>query len=419
MPNSKRFFDLIKNCPAEVEEEDNILRLSLPASSDLDTIELAAKEFGFLPRSSIVRNSKLELLPNKLFWDEGESKYYVSYEKLLKEFFSKGKIITGSLVYNSETKKVDHITNNSPLKKQLDIVKSFIELLVKLSDQSLPDSGFMEGFEKTVFFIKTDETANKYEVGTSLTWQQLNGALPSKLDDLMALDSLVSVLISKVTLGDAQDAERKNCMRSALDTLMSKASSNRTLFYYLLSRIEDLNSTYNDHHNMFLSEFSVNKVIQEIAEKDLEYITKINEFTSSAQTKALAIPGAMVAIAAILKTNSSFSAFGVMMGLVLTAIIIDRCLSIYKSSFLHIDKHIKNVFKQYEHLAVESKVRSKAEKTKSSLLKLNTKAKLSLEFIRGVVWVTVIVAGIFLVTQNQLRLDTDTSSSVNVEQKVH
>ncbi|WP_373947945.1 hypothetical protein [Vibrio pomeroyi] len=404
MNPSQLFYELIQSYPATADKENSSISINLPENCDQINLTSAAQNFGFKPRGSIIRGNVLQLKPDALFWPDHKLKnYYVSHDELICDFLNTGKIRAGSLVYNSVTKKVELLSESSLLNKKLEITHSFIKLLVKLSDQSVPESGPKEGFTKTVFFIKSGDSANKYELETKLSWNELKSALPNDPEQLANIEAVITQLESRISLGDIQDSERKNCMRSALDSLMSKAPKQSTMFGYLLSLIEPLKSIYTDHHDMFLSEFSVNKVLQEITAKDLEYVTKINEFTSSAQTKALAIPGAMVAIAAVLRTTSSLSAFGVLIGLVLTTAIIDRCLSIYKKSFLHIDKHIENVFDQYDNLAQESKVRLQAEATRKNLYKLNREAKLGLEFIRGIVWATVLIAGFYLMTQYQLQ----------------
>lgn len=402
MINAKSFYKLVKDYP--VKSVDGALCFEISGDLPHSDLEVATKAFGFSPRGSIIRDNVLTLKSDAISWEDSQKKYFVSYDELLRDFLNKGKVPLRSLVYDAQDKKVHLLTDESPLNKKLIIVDLFIKLLAKLSDQSAPESGARAGYTRNVFFIKSDATANKYEVNTKLTWAQLSSALPKKLKHLENLISIIQQLDSCIKLGDIQDAERKNCMRSALDSLMSKAPNYSSMFAHLIAQIEDLKVLYTDHHDMFLNEFSVNKVIQEITAKDLEYVTKINEFTSSAQTKALAIPGAMVAIAAVLKVNSGLSAFGVFFGLVLTTIIIDRCLSIYKKCFNHIDVHIENMFSQYDNLSTESKVRQKAIDTQNNLIKLNRNAIFGLEFIRMVIWATVLFSAAYLSSQYYIPL---------------
>lgn len=405
MSSSPLFHELIQDYPAIVDSKSGDISIHLPDSCDQDGLLLAAKKFGFAPRGSMIRDNVLRLKPDALFWPDHDKKnYFINYDELVSDFLNTGKIRVGSLVYNSSTQKVDLLSESSLLNRQLEITHSFIKLIVALSDQCLPEIGPRKGFSKTVFFIKTGDSANKYELQTKLSWSELRSALPNDNLQLSNIETVIEQLHSCISLGDIQDSERKNCMRSALDTLMSKSPNQNSMFGYLLSLIDQLKSIYSDHHDMFLSEFSVNKVLQEIAGKDLEYVTKINELTSSSQTKALAIPGAFVAIAAVLRTTNSFSAFGVFVGLIFTTMIIDRCLSVYRDSFLHIDGHIKNVFEQYDKLSQESKVRLKAEEAKTKLERLNKDAKFSLSFIRGIVWATVLITAFYLITLYHLQI---------------
>lgn len=65
----------------------------------------------------------------------------------------------------------------------------------------------------------------------------------------------------------------------------------------------------------FTQEVSVNKILNELDEKNLEFTSKINEFISSNQTKALTIPGALIAAGGLVKANETTEAILIIAGL--------------------------------------------------------------------------------------------------------
>ena len=67
-------------------------------------------------------------------------------------------------------------------------------------------------------------------------------------------------------------------------------------FYYLLKAFDSLYERYKDNLNLFMSEFSFDRVQEEISERKVEYIHKLNKVISDIQNKILAIPIALLLI---------------------------------------------------------------------------------------------------------------------------
>ncbi|EHR1135704.1 hypothetical protein KUK83_002515 [Vibrio parahaemolyticus] len=407
--HSTDFFDLVKDLP--VTKNGKSLTIALNQDTDVDAIKRSVDDFGIRSQTfSLSADQKsFDLKPDSVYWHGGNKKYFDSFDSLLKDFRSSANIPLGHLVLDSNIKRLIVLSEDSVHYKRLHILEEYISLLAKLCDQAFPDSGVMCGYSKMLFFVKYHDTVNRIQTSLEFSWEDLTQALPH--DKLTDIYQAIIRLKAFTNDSDVQAAERKSCLRSALDSLISSSPDTENVVISLIKRILLLEKTYIDHHNMFLSEFNVNKLIQEIDEKELDYISEINDLTSSAQTKALAIPGAFVAVATIMKINESLSAFFVLVGLVFTSIIIDRCLSIYKSSFRYLDRHIISTFEIYKKLDKENKVRKKAHKTKVQLIKVNKNAKMGLEFIRGVIWATVIACAIFLTVKVNTQPSTPPQTS--------
>ena len=67
-------------------------------------------------------------------------------------------------------------------------------------------------------------------------------------------------------------------------------------------------------YEIYTKRFSVNKILNELDEKNLEFTSKINEFISSNQTKALTIPGALIAAGGLVKANETTEAILIIAG---------------------------------------------------------------------------------------------------------
>lgn len=67
-------------------------------------------------------------------------------------------------------------------------------------------------------------------------------------------------------------------------------------FHYLLRTFDFIYQKYRDNFNLFLSEFSFDKIKEEVIERKVEYIHKLNKVVSDIQNKILAIPIALLLI---------------------------------------------------------------------------------------------------------------------------
>lgn len=186
-------------------------------------------------------------------------------------------------------------------------------------------------------------------------------------------------------------------MRSALMELIIGCQTQMDIFPFLMRSIEEFLSKYEEHHELFIKRFSVNKALQEINKQDLEYTSKINEIISSGQTKALTIPGALVAIGAIMKIDHVHDAIAVALGLLATTLIILKAIKVHNETFAHLKKQINAEFARYDSIAEKFEVRKQANKVKDALQNLVESAILSLSFIIKCLWATFVVSLLYLV----------------------
>ncbi|HIF9402461.1 TPA: hypothetical protein ACX6SN_000783 [Photobacterium damselae] len=336
-------------------------------------------------------DNKYQIKTGARYWSR--SKFlFTSDESLFEECDTQGTVPESLLYFDQKEHKFVEFNSELDLYNKLKIFVELRNLLTELADHTIPN-------EEVIFLIKNDDGGVKHKVSIALEYDSFVSAFSNKKVNLEESVKLLEKLQQKISLEDAQDKERRNCMRSAFDVLIQGLNEESEIFTYTLANIVKFHKTYTEHHNMFLSDFTINKVIQEINTKDLEYTGKINEITSSVQTKALAIPGAMVAITAIMKVDNLVSAVGVIIALLLTCLVIQESLDIYKDSFKHLSKQVKNVFSRYQVLSQKSEVRAEAKQTEKALGKLIEKGEGGLSYVSKIIWIVWFASLFFVVVK--------------------
>ncbi|MUL03198.1 hypothetical protein GNP89_13535 [Aliivibrio fischeri] len=355
------------------------------ACTDSSLIPEVFLDFGYTKNQQLFRRGNLNFSINTVDWS-GKKVFYTTEEEIFEYVDSCFSLPNNTLFLDTSKDELELkvLDQELDIYKKLKILLEFRSLLADLSDHAIPDSGKSKGSVKAVLLIKTDDGGSKHDINTSITFKDF--LITCNNIDLDTSLNLIKKLKQCIQLDDQQDKERKNCMRSALDSIINKLDDNCNLFQFCLKNISKIYKTYTEHHNIFLSDFTINKVVQEINNKDLEYTGKINDITSSVQTKALAIPGAMVAISAVMKVETITSAIGIVLALWATCLVIHKSLNIYASSFLHLKKQIKNVFSRYQLLNQKSEIRKEAKETEKSLLNMAQVACSGIKFVKIVIW---------------------------------
>lgn len=292
-------------------------------------------------------------------------------------------------------------------KRALELFCSVRQLLASLADQcEPPQDGCAKGSRKLFYIIETDDGVAKYDFKPTLKWSELKEILTEN-----GQLSLVEKLRKLIALGDSQDSERISVMRSAFHEIISTCHSNSEIFKKILGSIENFHKRYEEHHDLFVRRFSINKVLHEINEKDLTYTSKINEILSSAQNKALTIPGALIVIGAVMKIDQMVDGIAVAIGILVTTIIVHRSLEVHNSTFMHIEKQITAEFKRYDVLNEKVEIRQRAQQTITDLSGLLGKAKANSSFMKKSIWFICFLAVAFIV----IVLNRDDASEVQAQ----
>jgi hypothetical protein len=110
----------------------------------------------------------------------------------------------------------------------------------------------------------------------------------------------------------------------------------------------------------------------------------------------LAIPGALIAIGAIMKIDHLIDGFAVAVGILITTIIVNKSLNVHQATFTHIKKQVDSEFKRYDTLNEDADIRKQAKATNKALSKLLQDATDNALFIKQCIWGILLAAFIFI-----------------------
>ena len=287
----------------------------------------------------------------------------------------------------------DSSFDDTQMKRALELFCSLRQLLASLADQcDPPTDGCVKGARKLFYIIEIDDGIAKYDFQPTLTWEELKG-ISTENEQLSQVENLRKL----ISLGDSQDSERRSVMRSAFHEIISKCHTHSEIFKIILGSVENFHKRYEEHYDLFVRRFSINKVLHEINDKDLTYTSKINEILSSAQNKALTIPGALIVIGAVMKIDQMVDGLAIAIAMIITTVIVHRSLSVHQSTFEHIEKQVNAEFNRYDVLNEKVEIRQRAKQTITELSDLLRKAKVNSTFMKRSIWFICSLAVLYIV----------------------
>jgi hypothetical protein len=260
----------------------------------------------------------------------------------------------------------------------------WVSLLIKIKDH-----GGSTSDPVLAFYISSDKGAKKYEID----YRKVEFADITKLGIEPEDTANLKYLLDIVSLEDAHEKERREVLRSSLAELLDGTDSTSPMLW-LLQQSKRLKRSFQENHDVYLHKFSVNKLLSEIEEKSTDYISKINESISSSQSKAFAIPGALIAVAALVKNADFVSLLFVCAGLLSVTILTFVANTIHSEAYDALKDQITRSLTRYEVMKNEDAVRVSAIGAKEKLLGLIEKAKKRLALINALS-VTIFIMGVF------------------------
>lgn len=308
-------------------------------------------------------NKEIWLDKRATHWSNGDCRFYSNKENLWQRCYRADSIPECFYIIENKLSPLDIYESETLL--IFNIYFNWKKLLLNLSDHYAN--------EYYVFFMINDKSGDKVEIESTLDISQL-----PKLNNPKQHLELIIDLYDKLEFKDLHTLERRAVMRATLGEITRENKDNKNLLESLLALTFLFNKKYNELYEVYTKRFSVNKLLNELDEKSLEFTSKINDFISSSQTKALTIPGALIAVGALAKVDAPLEALIILGGLWMIRKVNISSNQVYREAFSALDNRLGNAFKKYLKFHNEQEVKQSAESIQAELsaLIISSKARL-------------------------------------------
>ncbi|CUZ86921.1 Uncharacterised protein [Serratia marcescens] len=202
-------------------------------------------------------------------------------------------------------------------------------------------------------------------------------------------------IIKVLDVDDAQSPERKSIIRTAIYDLVNTVENKDISAVIFMG--ERIFNRYNDLLELYTNRFSVNKILSELEQKNLEYTTKINDFVSSSQTKAFAIPGALIAVGGLAKASGFWDSILIFIGLCLVYYITSMSNQVLDESYASLKRSLTDLFSRYSKFDEGVEVKNAAKKISSDLYLKIDNARDRLTKVNGIAQGMLWMGGIYLI----------------------
>ncbi|HAV44361.1 MAG TPA: hypothetical protein DCX44_03520 [Halomonas sp.] len=271
-----------------------------------------------------------------------------------------------------------------PFIKSVFLIFKTRSLINKVADH------YISSDQKALFFVSDEGKGVKKDVVLSLS---IDDVLKVKFDR----DSLASVdeLFNIVKSDDVHKSEREEVFRRALTILLEEPHNDCSDLLWVINNISRLHRKYKEQYEIYFHNFSVSKLLNEIDQKSLEFTSKLMEFISSSQNKALSIPGAIIAIAALVRLGGGYEVLLVVLGLWLVKKIVIMSNDAMSSTFNDLKWQVEKSFEKYKKIKDSDEVVELAVNNKDRLIAKIEKADLDLKKINKLANATFVAGCIY------------------------
>lgn len=249
--------------------------------------------------------------------------------------------------------------------------------------------GTRASMNEFIYFISGEKSAKKYQVNPAISLSEFQEGF------VVDLHSTAKSMLEHLELDDAHQLERKAVMRTALADILGEDHTGSP-FIWIVSQGLKFFNIYREHYDNYTHRFSVNKLLSEIEEKNLEYSNKINDFIAGIQTKAFALPGVLVGIAALVRSAGMAEIGLICIGLLMVRSLTKTANDIYFDSFDNLLLSVSEGFKKYRKSEIAEEVRESACLTQIKIEELISKAKDRLNYIDKISYAMLVSGFVYL-----------------------
>lgn len=261
---------------------------------------------------------------------------------------------------------------------------------------------------KYIFFSSKESYLTKLEIPYAMS---IDDFLSINFDGL-AISRAETLKSAAHQDDDVHCDERKHVMREALVEFFKDEESRN--FGCLMSGVKDFYQAYSERYKVYVSKFSVNKILSEIENERVSFLCKIQDAIMSQQTKAFAIPGGVVAVGAILRfSKNSWDFLIIFTGLLITTWMIS---SLNKNVTKHIDllgeEFKKSVSKYNDVIVGIEDVRAEIERSRVKLDTSSVDAKKKLSSLTRIAWMILVLVTLLLIERSERIISHDLDQAI-------
>ncbi|WP_312941262.1 hypothetical protein [Stutzerimonas balearica] len=275
------------------------------------------------------------------------------------------------------------------LRQKLDVYFRWKRTLKALADHE----GAKGRPHSFIFFIDAEKGPTKFEINPLIgldAFLEIEGNTEN-VNAISALEALLSIE------EDIHSDERRRILRASLAELSDSAFIKND-FVKLANQSIEFRKKYKDLYELYARRFSVNKLLNEIDEKTTDYLAKVQDSIASSQTKAYALPGALIGVAALVKSVSPLDFILVISGFCFIWYLTKVANDISREAYRIISEQIDKSFSRYQDLPDSNTgVKDAAAEKKAVLDTLLKKANERLDAIDNLAIVMLVLGGLYLI----------------------
>lgn len=237
--------------------------------------------------------------------------------------------------------------------------------------------------KKALFLVSSGEGVVKKSLATSLSYEEVLDLSLSQ-DDVRSSSELSSLIYAD----DVHSSERKEVFRRTITSLLDEPHAGLSDFSWVLKNVSKLHDKYKEQYEIYFHNFSVSKLLNEVDQKTLEFNSKLMDFVSNSQNKALTIPGAIVVIGALVKSGGGLEIFVVLVGVFIVSQIVIVSNDMMHVTFEDLEWQIEKSFEKFSRIKDNREVVKLAKESSSRLYKKIDVAKRNLRKVTMVARMT-------------------------------
>ena len=276
---------------------------------------------------------------------------------------------------------LDDVTH--PLISVSRAIIEFRGLVEDLSDH------FIEAENCALFFVRDKDEPLQRRVSLSVSYNEL-------LEISKTSFSLEAVLAIRENLNhdDPHKKERNEVMRRSIVKMLDGERNSEGLVF-LIKNFDELKTKYKEQYDLYVHNFSVSKLLSEIDQRSLEFNSKLMDFISSSQNKALTIPGALIAMGALIKSKGLIEVLLILIGVWMVKRLVTTSNEILRGTFEDLKWQINTSFKKYKSLSEGHEVYESAQQNQDKLVNKINKTQDKVRDVDKLAWATFWVAVLY------------------------